>query len=386
MLFGQTSPGHSFEWSWLFRILCTDDHGSFVIFRSASVRPEEPTLLWNHLNAIDAVTREVRDRYAVVWVENLPEVDKSFRHICEKILVTHPIRNPMEASLPTRLAKLGGSVLVFGASQLKNLIASLIGKPGPGSCVIVYYHGVAREHRASFARQMDMVKRWATPLSVDRRAICQRGHRYVAITFDDGFENLIENALPELESRKIPSTMFVVAECLGQPACWNTHASNGDTRVTSAEQLGSLQSTLMTIGSHSLTHPDLTSLNESDARREIADSRRRLQEILGKEVTLFSFPYGTHNNTLVQYCREAGYERVFTVLPRLAFANEKEFVSGRVEVAPTDWPLEFLLKILGAYSWLPVAFSLKRKMKLGRAALLRRMGINVLRGINSGLR
>src|SRR6266576_99071 len=39
ILFGQTSPGHSFEWSWLFQILSTDDHGSFVIFRSASVRP-----------------------------------------------------------------------------------------------------------------------------------------------------------------------------------------------------------------------------------------------------------------------------------------------------------------------------------------------------------
>jgi len=276
----------------------------------------------------------------------------------------------MEASLPTRLAKLGGSVLVFAALLLKKLIASLLGKPGPGRCVILYYHGIGREHRASFARQMDMLKRWATPLRVDRPAICQPGHRYVAITFDDGYENLIETALPELESRNIPSTIFVVAECLGQPACWMAHASNGDTRVISAEQLRSLQSSLITIGSHSLTHPDLTSVNELQARREIADSRRRLQEILGKEVTLFSFPYGTHNNTLVRYCREAGYERVFTVLPSFAFAHEKEFVSGRVEVAPTDWPLEFFLKILVAYSWLPAEFSLKRKIKMARAALL----------------
>jgi hypothetical protein len=59
-------------------------------------------------------------------------------------------------------------------------------------------------------------------------------------------------------------------------------------------------------------------------------------------------------------CREAGYERIFTTLPVFAFAEPGEFVVGRVRVDPTDWPLEFRLKLAGAYRWLPAAFAFKR--------------------------
>ena len=61
-------------------------------------------------------------------------------------------------------------------------------------------------------------------------------------------------------------------------------------------------------------------------------------------------------------CREAGYEGLFAILPELAFTDPQEFVTGRVGVNPSDWALEFRLKILGAYRWLPIVFSWKRKL------------------------
>ena len=83
---------------------------------------------------------------------------------------------------------------------------------------------------------------------------------------------------------------------------------------------------------------------------------------MSREIRLFSFPYGAENDRLVDLCREAGYERVFTILPRLALLDPQEYVTGRVVVDPTDWPLEFRLKLLGAYRWLPRAFAWKRKL------------------------
>jgi peptidoglycan/xylan/chitin deacetylase (PgdA/CDA1 family) len=262
-----------------------------------------------------------------------------------------------------RVLKLVASVLFFSASLLRDVMHRLIGRRRSANCVVIYYHHVSREQRSSFAHQMDMLKRWTIPINADQRAKSLAGHRYVAVTFDDGFESVLENAVPELESRKIPSTVFVVTQNLGQAPCWISPKFNRDKRVMSVEQLRSLQSRLVTVGSHSLTHMDLTKLTESNARREIAESRKELQRILEREVMLFSFPYGAFNDTLIQYCREAGYERVFTTLPKLALRDEEEFALGRMVVEPTDWRLEFLLKILGAYRWLPLAFSWKRKMR-----------------------
>ncbi|HEV2395325.1 MAG TPA: hypothetical protein VGS27_00100, partial [Candidatus Sulfotelmatobacter sp.] len=68
------------------------------------------------------------------------------------------------------------------------------------------------------------------------------------------------------------------------------------------------------------------------------------------------------NQRLLDICRATGYRRVFTILPRLAFSSPQEFATGRVAVDPTDWPLEFRLKLLGAYQWLPYGISAKRKL------------------------
>jgi hypothetical protein len=76
-----------------------------------------------------------------------------------------------------------------------------------------------------------------------------------------------------------------------------------------------------------------------------------------------SFPYGGFNDAVIEGCREAGYERVFTALPVFAFSQPGEFVCGRVGAAPTDWPIEFRLKLAGAFRWLPYAYDLKRHVR-----------------------
>lgn len=267
----------------------------------------------------------------------------------------------------SRILKLVISIAFFCACAARDTLLFLLRRRRKGYCVILYYHAVAREHRAQFARQMDMLLRWTKPVAADRMEACQPGERCVAVTFDDGLESVAENALPELERRKIPASIFVVVQSLGKYPIWMSDSpfSAPTERVISLEQLRELPSELVTIGSHSLTHPKLSELDLAEARREIRDSRTQLRNILGRDVLLFAFPYGAFNETLVEHCREAGYERVFTTLPTLTLTDPGAFAFGRVTVEPTDWPVEFRLKIRGAYRWLPSAFALKRKLKSG---------------------
>jgi len=263
-----------------------------------------------------------------------------------------------------RLTKLVFSMAFYLWSETMNAVCSLLGKKRPGTCVAINYHAVSRQDRVRFAQQMNTLLRHAKPIAADHRQPLQPGQHCVAVTFDDGLLSTLDNAIPELVQRRIPATLFVVPGLLGTVPQWTEYGRDaiGDEIIASADRLKELPCDLFTIGSHSMTHQWLPRLPEDESRTEISASRGELERLLTREIKLFSFPYGGANERLKSVCREAGYERVFTILPELAFADAQEFVTGRVGVNPSDWALEFRLKILGAYRWLPVVFSWKRKL------------------------
>lgn len=259
----------------------------------------------------------------------------------------------------TRLLKLLISAAFFVLSVGGNALGSLFGRRPTGRCTTLYYHSVLPEHRSRFAWQMDMLLRQAIPVSVGHQEPLKLDKRYAAITFDDGFVSVAEQAVPELVHRRIPATIFVMSDFLGQTPGWKGYSD----RFMSIDELRSLPEDLISLGSHTRTHPFLPDLTEEDARSEIALSRMKLSAILETDIRLFSFPYGAFSEGLITMCREAGYKRVFTTLPYGAQLGSEEFVSGRVRVDPTDWPSEFYLKLKGAYCWLPVVFAAKRRLK-----------------------
>jgi peptidoglycan/xylan/chitin deacetylase (PgdA/CDA1 family) len=254
----------------------------------------------------------------------------------------------------------------YAVSSLWRRILVLCGKQPAATCVVIYYHAIKDEERQAFAHQMDTVRRLTTPIAIDPVMPLQAGKRYSAVTFDDGFENAIRNAIPELVKRDIPAAVFVTADLLGECAkWWPEPARERHELLATAERLRELPPGLICIGSHTLTHPRLPTLTEIDARRELSQSRMKLEELLNRRVTTFSFPFGAFNQALIDWCRDAGYERVFTTLPQMAFSTPTEFAVGRVSVEPSDWPLEFRLKLMGAYCWLPFAYSAKRVILSG---------------------
>lgn len=257
-----------------------------------------------------------------------------------------------------RIIKCGVSLCVFAVSESSRTLLSVAGIEFRGRCLVLYYHSVPARERKAFAKQMDTLLLHSSPIVLGDTNAFARGAIHTAITFDDAFENFVTEAWPELEKRKLSATVFVIADALGK----SFGPVSGAEKIMSLEQLRSLPRDRVSIGSHTLSHPMLTRVTEMQARREIVESRGALEKFLGRGVCVFSFPFGDFNHRLVELCKDAGYDRVFTTVPTWAFQTKSEFAVGRVRVDPSDWPLEFRLKIAGAYRWIPLVVSLKQKL------------------------
>lgn len=261
--------------------------------------------------------------------------------------------------------KVALSALYYPLLCAKRVCRRLFTAQPDNELVILYYHGVPNDSRRSFARQMDAVTRNAKTVVADYTGTLEGRGPHVAVTFDDAYESLLENALPELESRSIPATIFVPADILGASPTWDIEARSPDRneRVMSADQLLGLSRRLIQFGAHTLNHPRLTTLEDPELRREIQGSREKLERLLGSEVTLFSFPYGDHDARVDAVCRQAGYTRLFGILPQTTDPRSDDFVRGRVSVCPSDGRLEFFLKMRGAYDWMPHVSKLKARIR-----------------------
>lgn len=237
------------------------------------------------------------------------------------------------------------------------------GRDFVGDVVYLTYHAIKPEQRAKFALQMNELRRVGEPVFADFRPDKAECGRRIAVTFDDGFMSVLDNALPILVEKNIPATIFVPAGYLGKRAGWisaRTH-SNFSEEVLSIKELGKLPPELISIGSHTVSHSRLTTLDESRLMDELMNSRTILEQVVKRSVVLLSYPYGAHNRKVETLSHKAGYHRVFSNVP-VARTRNDDFLVGRIDVTLDDWLFEYRLKLLGAYQWLALAIVLKHKM------------------------
>jgi peptidoglycan/xylan/chitin deacetylase (PgdA/CDA1 family) len=265
-----------------------------------------------------------------------------------------------------RAVKLAISMLWYSGDELSRALMKLAGRRPTARFVVLYYHEVPEQARTRFAHQMQALSRGTTVVRAAHAGPLPDQGSYVAITFDDAFQSVRTNAVPELLGRGFPATIFVPVDCLGKEPSWEM-TDGVDDQVMTGDELRSLPG-LIELGSHSLSHPHLTKIDVAHLREEIAESRRKLAELLGRDVSLLAFPYGEYDDRVVGTCSQAGYQRVFGIDPWPADPAGGDFVRGRVPVDPTDGPLMFHLKSRGAYGWMIHASALKHKLARRRGS------------------
>jgi peptidoglycan/xylan/chitin deacetylase (PgdA/CDA1 family) len=262
-----------------------------------------------------------------------------------------------------RHAKMLISVLYLAARGAGERLLSLLGLKREPRLVVLCYHSVPAAKKSGFERQMDEVARYARVVYADASTpISDRP--CVAITFDDAFESVAQNALDGLVRRDFRATIFVPTGVLGRSPDWKFNASVGDKaeQVMTMKQLASLDQSLIRFGCHTVSHPYLTSLDDQQLQAELLDSKRLLESGLNRPISTLAFPYGDHDERVIEACRRAGYGLAFSILPGTVTPNAGKFVRGRVTVEPDDTPFEFWLKIRGAYSWAATSSALKRRL------------------------
>jgi peptidoglycan/xylan/chitin deacetylase (PgdA/CDA1 family) len=151
----------------------------------------------------------------------------------------------------------------------------------------------------------------------------QRGYRFVpaervargggssgelAITFDDGLTSVATNAAPILAELRIPWTLFVVSDWAA-----GRHPF-GDGVMLGWRDIERLAGTGVSIGSHSVSHPDFGYLSPSEAHAELLQSRRVIEQAIGIAPNAFAVPFGGFRNWTADACRVArdvGYELIY---------------------------------------------------------------------------
>lgn len=268
--------------------------------------------------------------------------------------------------VPDRLLKVAIALVFWTLRSLVVAAGRLAGGAQPPTVVALMYHSVKVSERKRFARQMEMLLGVASPLAGDcARGDLAEGRHHAIVTFDDGYESVVRNALPEMKARCIPATMFIPTRYIGGQPEWIVDPGHRDydEAVITGAALTSLHAEGVIIGSHTVNHRPLNGLPEPDVRFELTESRRVLGGLLQSEVTLFALPYGASTPDVLRLAADAGYTRIFLGDPVWNHWEPEMPAIGRIGVSADDWRLEFRLKALGAYQWMPLAIAAKRSLR-----------------------
>lgn len=141
--------------------------------------------------------------------------------------------------------------------------------------------------------------------------------RCVVLTFDDGYANFHEVALPVLTRHGFAATVFLVSGHVGGQNDWEPPlAQLGVCPMLSWGQVGELSAAGMEIGAHTKTHPDLAQLSPQAAQDEIVAARAEIEEHMGRRVESFAYPYGSLNGVARQIVAREFQAACTTVLKR----------------------------------------------------------------------
>jgi peptidoglycan/xylan/chitin deacetylase (PgdA/CDA1 family) len=200
----------------------------------------------------------------------------------------------------------------------------------------------------NFYRQMKWLKRlgWTGLSMRDLRPYLQgeRVGKVVGITFDDGFHSVYANALPVLEEFGFSATAYFVSRQVGGFNAWDAAVGVPYAACMSKEEILEWSGLGHEVGAHTQDHVHLTAIAPHEARRQIAEARFELEDIVGNEVDAFCYPYGQVTNKIRSMVEEAGYSSATTTRSGRAQSPDDMLLLPRILLCRTDGALKVLRK------------------------------------------
>ena len=231
------------------------------------------------------------------------------------------------------------------------------GKKYPNPIILMYHGTVISRKQQSFeysidshrfSRQLDLLKKhgWHTACIRDLKKPDEIPHKTIILTFDDGFANNFEGAYLPLKERNMCATWFIVSGCVGSYSTWLKEDKND--KMLTIEQLLEMNANGMEIGAHTVSHKDLTILNEEEINHELTTSKDHLEKIIDSPVVSFAYPYGRFGDLAADCARKAGYSFACSVRPGWFSKNDDPFRIPRLTIFSHDSLGTFARKLIFA--------------------------------------
>ncbi len=245
--------------------------------------------------------------------------------------------------------------LIFGIAAMHST-RSLKGKSR-----IVSIHDVPPRVRDAFEHKMLWLKEHYSIVSLEQIYYdrdLDDSKLSIAITFDDGFKEQADYAAPFLRAHGMPATFFIPSAAIGAGPefAQNVRRRHGNFEFVTHEDVKTLATDpLFEIGGHTMHHSDLgAKMSFEELRTEITEDKHRLEEVGGKPVRFFAYPFGSPKNLRTESMDtiRKEYLAAFTIVPAFWNKTGDLYAAGRDSLAVWDSDMLWSAWLKGGYDWM----------------------------------
>ncbi|MFH1423744.1 MAG: polysaccharide deacetylase family protein [Candidatus Nealsonbacteria bacterium] len=240
--------------------------------------------------------------------------------------------------------------------NLKSLALLGLNLLSPGGAAILMYHSVEYNKIFFTVKPEDFQKQLAylkekdysvIPLAKLAEMIKNKekiAAKTVVLTFDDGFADNYSNVFPILKKYNFPGTIFLPTSFIGSEK--RSESAGISLKCLNWAQIKEMHgSGLIDFEPHTCTHRELTGVSLEEAKKEILDSKKIIEEGLGKKCHFFAYPRGKYNEEVVKILKENGFSAAVTVNPCRVKKSNDLLKLPRQSIDSATGRLQFLHKI-----------------------------------------